>query len=229
MIHYLLVNNCTIKFGHKQCQHVWGVPEKKTLTVSVLYQSQWLNVFVDRWRDGIPSCICVLNGFASVSSFLASSFFSSFRDRFDFFRSEQRAVIQIEWCCNVLLRLKQIIKNKVKNKKALDGIVLFRTTVGHMWLRRPSSSLKNLDERSFNILLTAPISPMLLPYLRALKKTSESWEIHLWHWSAEPWETGSVSNSEVSILKLSIPFLHAGMSVLMPMAITYSYTVPYAE
>ncbi|GBM96675.1 hypothetical protein AVEN_69284-1 [Araneus ventricosus] len=42
-----------------------------------------------------------------------------------------------------------------------------------------------------------------------------------------PWKTGSVSNPGVSTLKPSTPFLRAGISVSMPMAIIYSCTVPY--
>ncbi|GBM63549.1 hypothetical protein AVEN_3800-1 [Araneus ventricosus] len=45
-------------------------------------KSQRVNVLADRWCGGIPSCTCVVNGFASISSFLESSFRNSLRDGF---------------------------------------------------------------------------------------------------------------------------------------------------
>ncbi|GBO37355.1 hypothetical protein AVEN_15797-1, partial [Araneus ventricosus] len=36
----------------------------------------------DRWRGGIPSCTCVVDGFPSISSFLESCFRSSLHDGF---------------------------------------------------------------------------------------------------------------------------------------------------
>ncbi|GBL86412.1 hypothetical protein AVEN_164576-1 [Araneus ventricosus] len=45
-------------------------------------KSHLVNVPADRWRGGIPSCTCVVNGFASISSFLESCFRSSLHDGF---------------------------------------------------------------------------------------------------------------------------------------------------
>ncbi|GBL94835.1 hypothetical protein AVEN_197518-1 [Araneus ventricosus] len=41
-----------------------------------------VNVLADRWRGGIPSCTCVFNDFASISSFLESCFRSLLHDGF---------------------------------------------------------------------------------------------------------------------------------------------------
>ncbi|GBN22934.1 hypothetical protein AVEN_273586-1 [Araneus ventricosus] len=45
-------------------------------------KSQRVNVLADRWRGGIPSCTCIVNGFASISSILESCFRSSLHDGF---------------------------------------------------------------------------------------------------------------------------------------------------
>lgn len=70
---------------------------------------------------------------------------------------QRGATVNAERYYSTLLRFKQTTKNK-RRGKLLNGIVLLQTTLGHMLPWRLSSSLKNFDGRSCNILHTVPIS-----------------------------------------------------------------------
>lgn len=68
-------------------------------------------------------------------------------------------------CCNILLTLKQDIKNK-RRMKLSEGIICSKRKAAHMREIRPT----HFDGKTLNILRTASISMWLL-YLRLLKKS----------------------------------------------------------
>ncbi|GBO27710.1 hypothetical protein AVEN_114183-1 [Araneus ventricosus] len=71
-----------LPFISKNAVSITCSEELEVLAPSCIKIAQLVNVLTDRWRCGIPSCTRVVNGFASVSSFVESCFRSSLHDGF---------------------------------------------------------------------------------------------------------------------------------------------------
>ncbi|GBN97011.1 hypothetical protein AVEN_178452-1 [Araneus ventricosus] len=178
----------------------------KTRDLRTTASSDWY--WSDRWRGGIPSSTCIVNGCASISSFLERCSRSSLQDGFlqistkssypissrrreacftNFSQDEigEEGPLLIDWLqrgatvnaeryCNTLLRLKQIIKNKRRDKLS-NGIVHLQDNA------RPhvaKKTLELLEKFRWEVLQHPPCSPDISP-CDSHEKISGRSEVHL--------------------------------------------------
>ncbi|GBM15520.1 hypothetical protein AVEN_8907-1 [Araneus ventricosus] len=98
-------------------------------------KSQWVNVLGDRWRGGISSCTCVVNDFASLSSFLESCFRSSLHDGFLQISTIQFLRPEGEHASQIYRRMKQVY-----GEQCLARCTIFR------WCQRYEAGLIHIKD-----------------------------------------------------------------------------------